>query len=148
MPSEFTKIRIRTAIKQYKADCGHSILTGDKYIYSVGRTDTHSKNIQTLKMCQKCFGTPEQWWKTFGITDSCKPLYMVDLWNNRVKVGGVVYVFIGKKIYPTLTHTPAIILNDKAVVGVTITNSRRDLEHKKRVEVIAGPINLLQVVPE
>ncbi|MGA9232034.1 MAG: hypothetical protein WBV68_08260 [Exiguobacterium oxidotolerans] len=146
MPSEFTRIRLRTAIKCHVADCGHKINPGERYIYSVGRMASGQKKIDTLKMCLKCFGTPEQWWKSFGITDTCKPSFMIDLWNNRVKVGDVVYVFIGNKVYPTFTHTPAILLKEKAVVGVTIT--KKPKKSSKSVEVIAGPISLFQVVPE
>lgn len=138
MPSEFTRIRIRKARINHNADCGHRIYPGDEYVYIIGRQKQDTliePGIDTLKMCRKCFTTPSNWWNNFGVLETCKPDFMVEIWNQKVAIGDNVYAFIGRKIFPTYTHTPAMIIEDTPVVGVILN---------KKI----GPINLNLVVPQ
>jgi hypothetical protein len=107
-----------------------------------------------LRLCMRCEPTPKQWWETFGIGDTTKPIFITEVWKNEeIKLGAPICFLFDvtkhrkkkkgvrktKRLLRTFTSTePFLSPDDIVMIGIGPVPT---------LNYQGGPIELLKVRP-
>jgi len=102
----------------------------------------------------RCEPTPKQWWETFGIGDTTKPIFITEVWKNEeIKLGAPICFLFDvtkhrkkkkgvrktKRLLRTFTSTePFLSPDDIVMIGIGPVPT---------LNYQGGPIELLKVRP-